>query len=78
MLLDDFMMPCEPVIFMLGECERRVTVGSPWHRKKAFLRSVEGSCAEAQLCFDSCYKDRNRNICGSDRQGWKPKPTSRN
>ena len=28
--------------------------------KKAFLRSVEGSCAEAQLCFDSCYKDRNR------------------
>ena len=22
------------------------------------VRSVEGSCAEAQLCFDSCYKDR--------------------
>ena len=63
--LDDSMMPCEPVIFRLGECEGRVTVGSLASNKKPFLRSVEGSCAEAQLCFDSCYKDRNRNICGS-------------
>ena len=28
------------------------------HLDVFLVRSVEGSCAEAQLCFDSCYKDR--------------------
>ena len=75
--LDDSMMPCEPVIFMLGECEGRKS-WLPGIEKKPFWGLWKAVVQKHSCVLIPAIRTGIEDICGSDLQGWKPKPTSRN